>query len=375
MTPLTFSIEHTHEKARAGTVTTAHGTIPTPIFMPVGTYGSVKSIDSNDLKTLGARIILSNTFHLHERPGEEQIEALGGLHKFMAWDGPILTDSGGFQVFSLARLAKISEEGVHFQSPVNGSKRFFNPEVVMGIQRALGIDIAMAFDQCPPGDSDRQTVLAAMERTTRWAARCRQVSMKPHQARFGIFQGGIYEDLRRRHLEEIVALDFDGYAIGGLSVGEPIVDMYRILEAVAHRMPEDKPRYLMGVGTPLDIITAISHGVDMFDCVMPTRNARNGQLFTDDGVVVLTNARHKSSRQPIMEGCSCMSCTGGYTRAYLHHLIKTRELLYYRLATIHNLHYYLSLVTRAREAIVQGEFGAFANTYISRYKAGDRATN
>ncbi len=375
MTPITFTVEHQSGKARAGTLITAHGTIRTPIFMPVGTYGSVKSVDPDDLRSLGTQILLANTFHLHERPGETLIEGMGGLHRFMNWDGPILTDSGGFQVFSLAKLAKISDEGVHFQSPVNGSKRFFNPEVVMGIQRALGIDIAMVFDQCPPGDSDRETVQRAMARTTRWATRCRAFEMKPHQARFGIIQGGVYEDLRLEHLEELRALDFDGYAIGGLSVGEPIPEMYRILEALAHRMPEAKPRYLMGVGTPLDIVTGIGSGVDMFDCVMPTRNARNGQLFTDDGVVVMTNARHRDSERPIMEGCTCGTCRRGFTRAYLHHLLKTRELLYYRLATIHNLHYYLDLVSRARAAIAAGTYDSFASAYISRYRSGDRATN
>ena len=375
MSRFSFNIETTDDHARAATITTGHGVIKTPIFMPVGTYGSVKGVDPDDLTTLGAQIILANTFHLHERPGEELIREMGGLHAFMGWDKPILTDSGGFQVFSLAKLAKIREEGVEFQSPINGSKRFFNPEVVMGIQKALGIDIAMVFDQCPPGDADRETILGAMDRTTRWAKRCRDVEMQPHQAQFGIVQGGIYEDLRLKHLEEIASIGFEGLAIGGLSVGEPIPEMYRILRAMAHKMPQEKPRYLMGVGTPLDIITAIGTGVDMFDCVMPTRNARNGQLFTDDGVVVMTNARHRASERPISERCSCLTCQKGYTRAYLHHLLKTKELLYFRLATIHNLHYYLSLVGRAREAILAGAYTSFSKEYILQYEAGDRATN
>jgi queuine tRNA-ribosyltransferase len=375
MTSFKFKELKKDNNARTGIITTAHGTIETPIFMPVGTYGSVKSLDPDDLENLGAQIILANTFHLHERPGEELIKKMGGLHNYMKWNGPILTDSGGFQVFSLAKLAKITDEGVAFQSPINGNKRFFNPEVVMGIQKSLGIDIAMAFDQCPPGDAERQVIREAMDRTTRWAKRCRDVKMEPHQAQFGIFQGGIFEDLRLEHLEEINSIGFEGIAIGGLSVGEPIADMYRILKAVVPHMDSQKPRYLMGVGTPPDIVTAVSHGVDMFDCVMPTRNARNGQLFTNDGTVVISNARHKESKRPIMEECTCLTCSKGYSRAYLNHLQRTKELLYFRLATIHNLHYYLNLAKRIKSEINSGNYEKFALDYLSRYRAGERSTN
>lgn len=343
--------------------------------MPVGTYGSVKAVHPDALETMGAEIILGNTFHLHERPGEELIESFGSLHDFMRWKHPILTDSGGFQVFSLARLADIDDNGVTFQSPVDGSKRHFNPEVVMEIQRKLGSNIAMAFDQCPPGDADRQTIEKAMKRTSLWARRCADYSMKPWQAKFGIFQGGIYEDLRISHLEDIASLDFDGVAVGGLSVGEPIEDMYRILDAVVHRMPEDKPRYLMGVGTPPDIVTGIGSGIDMFDCVMPSRNARNGQLFTDDGVIVISNARHKSSNLPIMEDCSCSTCRGGFSRAYLAHLFRTKELLYHSLGTIHNLHYYIQLVRRAATAIENDTYQAFASDFLIRYRSANRDNN
>ncbi|MGM0597593.1 MAG: tRNA guanosine(34) transglycosylase Tgt [Myxococcota bacterium] len=370
-----FTLEKKSGNARAGEINCSHGSIKTPIFMPVGTYGSVKATSPSDLVSLGAQIVLANTFHLHERPGEEAISDLGGLHKFMNWQRPILTDSGGFQVFSLSSLAKIDENGVEFRSPLNGAKRFFNPEIVMGIQKKLGVDIAMVFDQCPPGDSDRQTVIKAMERTTRWAERCRNFEMKEHQAVFGIVQGGIYKDLRLRHLEEIEALGFEGTAIGGLSVGEPIPKMYEVLESIGPRMAQEKPHYLMGVGKPVDIVTAIGHGIDMFDCVMPTRNARNGHLFTDDGPLIISNARHTLSERPIMESCTCQTCAEGFRRAYLRHLYKARELLYHRLASIHNLHYYLNLVSRARTAILDSDYQKFADNFITRYKAGDRKTN
>ncbi|MBN2725699.1 MAG: tRNA guanosine(34) transglycosylase Tgt [Deltaproteobacteria bacterium] len=370
-----FKIQNQCGRARSGVIETTRGTIRTPIFMPVGTYGSVKSVHPSSLKKLDAEIILGNTFHLHERPGEDFIEEFDSLHGFMRWEKPILTDSGGFQVFSLARLADINDDGVSFKSPVDGSNRFFNPEVAMGIQKKLGSDIAMAFDQCPPGDADRKTIESAMRRTTAWAARCSTYEMKPWQAKFGIFQGGIYEDLRKSHMEEIAALDFDGLAIGGLSVGEPIPDMYRILESVVHLMPHQKPRYLMGVGTPIDIVTGVLNGVDMFDCVMPSRNARNGQLFTDDGVIVISNSRHRNSHEPISHECTCETCSGGFSRGYLAHLFRTKELLYHSLATVHNLHYYLSIVRRAREAIVNGTYEQFATSFIARYENADRSIN
>lgn len=368
MTRFSFTVLATDGRARAGELVTSHGPVPTPIFMPVGTYGSVKAVGPDDLHALGAKIILGNTFHLHERPGDERVERQGGLHEFIRWPGSILTDSGGFQVFSLAKLAKITDEGVAFASPIDGSPRFFSPEIVMGIQRRLGSDICMVFDQCPPGQADRAAVLKAMERTTAWARRCRAVEMKPHQAVFGIVQGQIHEDLRLSHLEEIAALDFDGVALGGLSVGEPIEDMVRILRAVTHRMPAHKPRYLMGVGTPLDLLHGIENGIDMFDCVMPTRNARNGQLFTSDGVLVLRNARHRDSPEPIDPDCPCATCRAGFSRAYLRHLLVAGELLYFRLASVHNLHFYLDLVTRARAAILEGRFDAFAAAVRTRYR-------
>jgi len=368
MTRFSFSLQSTDGRARAGEITTTHGVIPTPIFMPVGTYGSVKAVGPDDLLALGAKIILGNTFHLHERPTEALVEQLGGLHEMIRWPGSILTDSGGFQVFSLAKLAKINDEGVAFQSPIDGSPRYFSPEIVMEIQRKLGSDICMVFDQCPPGQADREAVKKAMDRTTAWARRCRDVQMKPHQAVFGIVQGQIHEDLRLAHLEEIVALDFDGYALGGLSVGEPIEDMVRILRAVTHQMPATKPRYLMGVGTPLDLLHGIENGIDMFDCVMPTRNARNGQLFTSDGVLVIRNAKHKDSPEPIDPECPCSTCRGGFSRAYLRHLFVAGELLYFRLASVHNLHFYLDLVTHARAAILDGTFEAFAAAFRARYR-------
>jgi queuine tRNA-ribosyltransferase len=375
MTKFKFKLQKQNGYARLGKISTIHGEFTTPIFMPVGTYGSVKALAPCDLHDLGAKIILANTFHLHERPGEDLIENMGGLHEFMRYDGPVLTDSGGFQVFSLANLAKINDDGVHFQSPINGDKRFFNPEIVMGIQKKFGVDIAMVFDQCPPGDGNRETIIKAMKRTTAWAKRCRKVEMKPHQAVFGIVQGGIFEDLRKIHLEEISEIGFEGIAIGGLSVGEPIEEMYRILKAIGPLMPQEKPHYLMGVGTPLDIITAIGYGIDMFDCVMPTRNARNGQLFTNDGVIVITNSRHRDSKRVIMEGCNCYTCKNGFTRSYLRHLKVTKELLYHRLATIHNLHFYMDLVKRAQNAIISDEYDKFSNIFVERYKSSDRSSN
>lgn len=379
MTRFSFSLAAADGRARAGLIRTAHGAIETPIFMPVGTYGSVKAVGPDDLHAIGAPIILGNTFHLHERPGEDLVERFGGLHDFIRWNGAILTDSGGFQVFSLAKLAKITDDGVAFSSPIDGSPRFFSPEVVMGIQRRLGSDICMVFDQCPPGQADRETVQKAMARTTAWARRCREVEMKPHQAVFGIVQGQIHEDLRLQHLEEIVSIGFDGYALGGLSVGEPIEDMVRILRAVAHRMPENTPRYLMGVGTPLDLIDGIENGIDMFDCVMPTRNARNGQLFTSDGVLVIRNAAHRESSEPIDPECTCATCRAGFSRAYLRHLFVAGELLYHRLASVHNLHFYLQLVKNARAAILRGEFAAFAAgvraRFVDRRKKGDDGEN
>jgi queuine tRNA-ribosyltransferase len=353
MPPLKFTVQKTKGKARAGLIETAHGTIETPIFMPVGTAGTVKAVTVDELMAppLDARIILGNTYHLYLRPGMEVVAAHGGLHKMMAWPRAILTDSGGFQVFSLGELNKIDDDGVTFRSHVDGSAHRLTPEISIGIQATLGSDIAMAFDQCPPGDGDAGTIDLAMRRTTAWARRCLDVQRPSHQALFGILQGGTNVDLRRRHLDELGPLPFDGFALGGFSVGEPIPDMYRALDAFAADLPESKPRYLMGVGTPEDIRRAVAAGVDMFDCVMPTRNARNGQLFTSAGKLVISHAAHRLDTGPVDPTCPCECCTR-YSRAYLRHLFFAKEILYSRLATLHNLTYYLRLVRELRTEIL-----------------------
>jgi queuine tRNA-ribosyltransferase len=363
---MSFTVAATDGKARAATLRLAHGEVPTPIFMPVGTYGTVKAMTPRDLESIGARIILGNTYHLWLRPGLEVIAAHGGLHNMVGWPRPMLTDSGGFQVFSLAQLSKLTEEGVMFRSPVDGSPRTLTPEVSMEIQATLGSDIAMAFDHLPPGDAPREKVVDAMERTTRWAARSVAAPRPAGQQRFGIIQGGAELDLRLRHLAEICALPFDGFALGGFSVGEPIPVMYRLLEEVAHQLPADKPRYLMGVGTPRDLLTAIGSGIDMFDCVMPTRNARNGQLFTWRGKIVISNARYKNDVGPPDPDCACETCRT-FSLAYLRHLEACGEILFARAATLHNLHFYLELATRARQAILEGRYAAFAAEAISRF--------
>ncbi len=354
-------------KARAGIVTLPHGEVPTPIFMPVGTVGSVKAMSVPELLSLGSKIILGNTYHLWLRPGLEVIKAHGDLHRFTTWPRPILTDSGGFQVFSLTSLNKITEEGVQFRSHIDGSLRHLTPELSMEIQATLGSDIAMAFDQCPPGLSESPQIEAAMRRTTAWAKRCLAVPAPwlhdgmqtlGQQKRFGIIQGGTFLNLRRQHLEEICALPFDGFALGGFSVGEPIPLMYELLHQLAAEMPSDRPRYLMGVGTPQDLLVAIGAGIDMFDCVMPTRNARNGQLFTSRGRITIRNAQYRLDQGPLDAECSCETCTR-YTRSYLRHLFISKEILYSRLATLHNLTYYLHLVTQAREAILEDRYEAF----------------
>ena len=330
-----FELLATLGKARAGILHTPRGDIETPVFMPVGTAGTVKAMTADELKTppLDAKIILGNTYHLYLRPGLEVMEHVGGLHKFAAWDRPILTDSGGFQVFSLAALNEIDEDGVTFRSHIDGSKHRLTPEVSINIQRILGSDIAMCFDQCPPGDADAAVHETALARTTRWAARCRVAPRAEGQALFGIVQGGIDIERRLRHMAEITALDFDGHALGGLAVGEGIEDTYRVLDEVAHRLPTQRPRYLMGVGTPKDLTRAITAGIDMFDCVMPTRNARNGYLFTQSGVRVnIPNAANRMDLGPIDPECPCHTCRT-YSRAYLRHLYQAKELLYARLAT------------------------------------------
>lgn len=353
-----FEVLGTCGEARAGVLRTAHGAIETPVFMPVGTQATVKSLSSGDLEALHAQIILGNTYHLAMRPGCELIRGQGGLHAFMAWPRAILTDSGGFQVFSLAGRRTIDEDGVTFQSHVDGSTQRLTPESAMAIQAALGSDIAMAFDECPPSDAEPSDLRKAMERTTRWAQRCCETSAAPGQLRFGIVQGGTDVELREQHLGEIAPLPFDGLALGGLSVGEPPEVMHTVVRHVAPRMPANRPRYLMGVGRPQDLLVGIAAGIDMFDCVMPTRNARNGHIFVPEGHLNIANTCHRDDPRPIDESCPCEACQR-YSRAYLSHLFRSKEILYYRLATLHNLQYYLSLVQGARKAILEDRLPAF----------------
>ncbi|HHV72217.1 MAG TPA: tRNA guanosine(34) transglycosylase Tgt [Clostridia bacterium] len=341
--------------ARLGRLTTAHGVIETPVFMPVGTQATVKTMTPEELKEMGTQIILSNTYHLYMRPGHKLIEKAGGLHKFMNWDRSILTDSGGFQVFSLAKLRDITEEGVKFNSHLDGSIHFFTPELATEIQMALGSDIIMAFDECIPYPCDWDYAKKSLERTTRWAARCKKVHSREDQALFGIVQGGMYKDLRRLSVEQIVELDFPGYAIGGLSVGEPKEVMYEILAYTAPLLPKDKPRYLMGVGSPDYLIEGVAFGIDMFDCVLPTRIARNGTVLTKKGKLVIRNATYAEEFIPLEPGCNCYTCRN-YSRAYIRHLIKANEILGIRLTTIHNLYFLSNLMAEIREAIKEDRF-------------------
>ena len=354
-----FEVQASCEGARAGLLRTCHGEVETPVFMPVGTQATVKSLSSGDLESLGAQIILGNTYHLAMRPGHDLIAGLGGLHKFMSWRAAILTDSGGFQVFSQSGRRTIDEDGVTFQSHVDGSTQRLTPESAMAIQAALGSDIAMAFDECPPSDAEPARLVKAMERTTRWARRCLDAKVAPGQLRFGIVQGGTSLPLREAHLAEIAALSFDGLALGGLSVGEPPEVMHEVVAHVAPLMPAERPRYLMGVGRPRDLLAGIAAGIDMFDCVMPTRNARNGHLFVPTGHLNIANTRHRADPLPLDEACPCEACRR-YSRGYLSHLFRSKEILYYRLATLHNLQYYLSIVRGARRAIIEGRFPAYA---------------
>ncbi len=353
-----FDLYKTSGKARRGQLTLAHGTVQTPAFMPVGTYGTVKAMSPAELRDIGAHIVLGNTFHLWLRPGLEVIEAHGGLHDFMGWNGPILTDSGGFQVFSLGALRKISEEGVKFQSPVNGDKLFLTPEESMRIQRVLNSDIAMIFDECTPYPATEKEAADSMRLSLRWAARSKAAHEGNPNALFGIVQGGMYEHLRDESLAELTRIDFDGFAIGGLSVGEPKEDMRRILEHTAPRLPQNKPRYLMGVGTPEDLVASVAQGIDMFDCVMPTRNARNGMLFTQNGDIKIKNAQYRLDTRPLDAECSCYTCQN-FSRAYLHHLYRLKEILSARLNTIHNLHYYQQLMNQIRTSIEADAFSEF----------------
>jgi queuine tRNA-ribosyltransferase len=353
-----FEIDARDGPARRGRLTLAHGTVETPAFMPVGTYGSVKAMSPEDLRLVGAQVVLGNTFHLWLRPGLDVIGAHGGLHRFMAWDRPILTDSGGFQVFSLGEMRKITEEGVRFRSPVNGDACFLSPEESMRIQRVLGSDIAMVFDECTPYPADRSRAAASMQLSLRWAERSRRAHEGNDNALFGIVQGGMYEDLRDASLKALTDIGFDGYAVGGLSVGEPKEDMQRILRHTAPRLPIAAPRYLMGVGTPADIVDAVASGIDMFDCVMPTRNARNGWIFTRDGTIRLRNARYRDDTGPLDPVCECYTCRN-FSRAYLHHLQRINEILGAHLNTLHNLFFYQELMRGLREAISAGRFSEY----------------
>ncbi len=365
MTGIQFKLLATDGAARRGQITLNHGVVETPIFMPVGTYGSVKAMLPHELEEIGAQIVLGNTFHLWLRPGTEVMEKHGGLHGFMQWNKPILTDSGGFQVFSLHGMRKITEEGVKFASPIDGARLFLTPEESMRIQRALNSDIAMVFDECTPYTIDgrpatSEEAAASMRMSLRWARRSRQAFQEQENpnALFGIVQGGMFEHLRDESLAGLLDIGFEGYAIGGLSVGEPKEDMMRVLAHVAPRLPEHAPRYLMGVGTPEDLVEGVSRGVDMFDCVMPTRNARNGWLFTRFGDIKIRNARYRDDTRPLEPGCSCHTCRH-FSRAYLHHLQRAKEITGSRLNTLHNLHFYLTIMQEMRDAIAAGRFEAW----------------
>lgn len=355
--------------ARRGRLRFPRGEVETPVFMPVGTYGTVKAMTPEELEGIGARIILGNTFHLWLRPGTEVIRAHGDLHDFMHWERPILTDSGGFQVFSLGEMRKITEQGVHFRSPVDGAAVFMGPEESIRVQRELGSDIVMIFDECTPYPVTESEARASMELSLRWAARSRQAHGDNPSALFGIVQGGMYESLRARSLAGLEAIGFDGYAVGGLSVGEPEADRLRILDFLAERLPSDRPRYLMGVGTPADLVEGVRRGIDMFDCVMPTRNARNGYLFVHQGVVKIRNKQYERDTGPLDPYCDCYTCRN-YSRAYLRHLFRCGEILASRLNTIHNLYFYQRLMARMREAIEQRRFESFREDF---YRQRDQA--
>lgn len=362
-----FTKEAQSGHARTGIIETERGNIHTPIFMPVGTAGTVKAMTTEEVKTLGAEIILGNTYHLHLRPGDDLIRRLQGLHKFMNWPHPILTDSGGFQVFSLAKLTKLNREGVTFRSHLNGDSFDFTPEISIQIQENLGSDIMMCFDECPSLPASYERIEESLEITLHWAERCK-AAKKTDQALFGIIQGGLYKDLRLRSLEGLLEIGFDGYALGGLSVGEGKADMYDIVQAIAPKLPESSPRYLMGVGEPQDILEGIEYGLDMFDCVMPTRNARNGCLFTSLGKVVIKKAQYREDDSALDPDCSCHVCQN-YSKAYLRHLYISKEILSTRLNTYHNLHFYLNLVKQARKAIEKDEFLKFKKEFLEKYSS------
>ncbi len=358
-------------RARAGVIQTAHGQIETPVFMPVGTLGSVKSLSPEELKAAGASIILGNTYHLYLRPGCEVIDRFSGLHRFMNWDGPILTDSGGFQVFSLARLARVSDEGVTFQSHIDGSSHLLTPEKAIEIQTCLDSDIIMCLDECIQYPAERDATRIAVDNTSRWAKRCKQAwqqNANGHNALFGIVQGGMFRDLRAMSVDELVDIDFSGYALGGLSVGEPVEIMLEMADFTLPKLPENSPKYIMGVGTPDNLIELAALGADMFDCVLPTRNARNGQLFTQTGTLNISNSRFKHDTAPPDTGCRCYTCQN-YSRAYLRHLYMARELLAYRLNTIHNIYYFIQLMEQIRSAIMSDTFDAFKKDFYAKLSA------
>ena len=369
LSALAFEVLATDGAARSGRLRLNHGVVETPLFMPVGTYGAVKSVSPDELKAIGSQIVLSNTFHLWLRPGLDVIGQHGGLHRFMGWNGPILTDSGGFQVFSLGALRKVTEEGVKFRSPVNGDRLLLTPEESMRIQRTLDSDIAMIFDECTPYPATEREAETSMLLSLRWAERSKRAFEGCRNALFGIVQGGMFEALRDRSLERLKELDFDGYAIGGLSVGEPKEDMRRILAHTAPRLPSDRPRYLMGVGTPEDLVEAVASGIDMFDCVLPTRNARNGWLFTRNGTLKLRNSRFRADTAPPDPECGCYTCRN-FSLSYLHHLQRMNEILGARLNTLHNLHYYHDLMAGLRAAIRSGSMEAFVKDFRARRTAG-----
>ena len=361
-----FTIENTSEttRARVGKIATPHGEIVTPVFMPVGTKGTVKAMTPEELEGLGAKIVLANTFHLYLRPGAEVIERLGGLHTFMHWEHPILTDSGGFQVFSLSELNRVSEDGVLFKSPLDGSEHFLTPEESIRIQEQLGADIIMAFDECTSYPCDYETARCSMEMTLRWAERSKKAHTRRDQALFGIVQGSTFEDLRLESARKTVELDFNGYAIGGLSLGEPKEVMYTTISTAAETLPENKPRYAMGIGAPEDLVECVERGIDMFDCVMPTRNARNGNLFTSSGTINIKRAEYAEDSRPIDEQCECYTCRN-YSRAYLRHLYHAKEILSSRLNTIHNLHYFFALMNTMKDAIREQQWEKFKKSFYA----------
>ncbi len=364
-----FELLKTDGRARLGKCLTGHGEFHTPAFMAVGTQATVKAMTPEELRDIGAEIILANTYHLYLRPGHELIGRLGGLHSFMHWAHPLLTDSGGFQVYSLNALVQVSEEGVRFQSHLDGSAHFLTPEKAVSIQEALGADIIMCLDECTPYPASHEQAARSLDLTLNWSRRCRNAQRRPEQALFGIVQGGMYADLRRRSLEGLGEIGFDGYALGGLSVGEEKDTMYEVVAGIAPHLPAGSPRYLMGVGTPLDILEAVRHGMDMFDCVLPTRNARNGMLFTRLGKMVIKNARYTDDPSPVDPECACYTCRH-YSRAYLRHLYLGGEILSSRLNTIHNLHFYFSLMQEIRRAIAGDRFEGFAREFRSRWVSG-----